>query len=129
MASAIFEEPRIAQLYDPLNPDRSDLDAYLAMSKEFGARCVLDIGCGTGTLACLLADRGIEVTAVDPSATSLEIDRAKDGPGRVRWVHGDSTTLPPLQEDMVTMTGNVAQVFLTDAEWSATLDRTRRSLS
>jgi len=31
------------------------------------------------------------------------------------------TTLPPLQGDLAVMTGNVAQVFLTDDEWSATV--------
>ena len=61
MPDAIFAEPRLAELYDPLDPDRSDLDAYLAMAGEFGARSVLDVGCGTGTLACLLAGRGLEV--------------------------------------------------------------------
>jgi ubiquinone/menaquinone biosynthesis C-methylase UbiE len=55
MADAIFEEPRLAEIYDPLDPDRSDLDAYAAMAGEFGAESVLDVGCGTGTLACLLA--------------------------------------------------------------------------
>ena len=39
----------------------------------------------------------------------------------VRWVVGDARSLPPLQVDMVTMTGNVAQVFLTDDDWEATL--------
>jgi hypothetical protein len=39
----------------------------------------------------------------------------------VRWVHGYATDLPPLQVDLATMTGNVAQVFLTDAAWAATL--------
>jgi hypothetical protein len=28
VADAIFEEPRLAEVYDPLDPDRSDLDAY-----------------------------------------------------------------------------------------------------
>ena len=39
----------------------------------------------------------------------------------MRWLHGDATSLPPLQVDLATMTGNVAQVFLTDEEWAATL--------
>src|SRR5438552_3032086 len=50
---------------------------------EFGARTVLDIGCGTGTFACLLAGRGLEVIAVDPAAASLEVARRKPGAGRV----------------------------------------------
>jgi hypothetical protein len=52
---AIFEDPRLAEIYDPLDPDRRDLDAYVAMAAEFGAESVVDVGCGTGTLACLLA--------------------------------------------------------------------------
>ena len=117
----IFAEPRLAEVYDPLDPDRSDPDAYVAMGDEFGARSVLDIGCGTGTFACLLARRGLSVTAVDPAAASLAVARAKPGAERVRWVHGYPTDLPPLQVDLVTMTANVAQVFLTDAEWDSTL--------
>ncbi len=38
-------------------------------------------------------------------------------------MHGDAADLPPLQlqVDLVTMTANVAQVFVTDAEWASTL--------
>jgi SAM-dependent methyltransferase len=121
MVDAIFAERRLAELYDPLDPDRGDLDVYAAMAAELGARSVLDIGCGTGTFACLLARRGFIVTAVDPAQASLEIARAKPGADRVWWVHGDATNLPPLRVDLVTMTANVAQVFLTDTEWAAAL--------
>jgi SAM-dependent methyltransferase len=117
----IFAEPRLAEVYDPLDPDRSDLDAYAAMVEEFGAHSVLDIGCGTGTFACLLARRGLTVTAVDPAEASLAVARTKPGAARVRWMHGYATDLPPLQVDLATMTGNVAQVFVTDAAWAATL--------
>jgi SAM-dependent methyltransferase len=118
---AIFDDPRLAQVYDPLDPDRSDLDAYVAMVEEFAARSVLDIGCGTGTFACLLAARGVEVTGVDPAAAMLGVARAKPGAGAVRWVHGDVSSLPALQVDAAFMTGNVAQVFLTDDEWANVL--------
>ena len=122
MVDAIFAEPRLAEVYDPLDPDRSDLDAYAAMVEEFGAHSVLDIGCGTGTFACLLTLRGLTVTAVDPAEASLAVARTKPGADWVRWVHGgDATELPPLQVDLATMTGNVAQVFVTDAAWAATL--------
>ena len=128
MADAHFEVPRLAELYDPLDPDRRDLDAYAAMAGEFGARTVLDIGCGTGTLACLLAGRGLEVTAADPAAASLEVARRKPGAGRVRWVHAEATAMPRVQADLATMTGNVAQVFVTDEEWAAVLGAVHEAL-
>lgn len=118
---AIFADRRLAEVYDPLDPDRGDLDLYLGVVAEFGARSVLDVGCGTGTFACLLGDRGIDVTGVDPAAASLAVARAKPGADRARWLHGDAARLPPLQVDLATMTANVAQVFLTDEDWSATL--------
>lgn len=121
VADPIFNDRRLAEIYDPLNPDRSDLEVYAAMAGEFGARSVLDVGCGTGTFACMLAEGGIEVTGVDPAGASLEVARAKPGATRVRWLHGDATMLPALQVDLATMTANVAQVFLTDEDWSATL--------
>jgi SAM-dependent methyltransferase len=121
MADDLFEEPRLARLYDPLDPDRGDLDVYAAIVEEFGAGSVLDIGCGTGTFACLLARRGVEVIGLDPAAASLDVARAKPGAELVRWVHGDAASLPALQVDLVTMTGNVAQVFLTDEEWDLVL--------
>jgi ubiquinone/menaquinone biosynthesis C-methylase UbiE len=121
MPDDLFDDPRFARLYDPLDPDRSDLDAYAAMVREFDAHTVLDIGCGTGTFACLLAEQGVDVIGVDPAAASLDIARAKPHADAVRWIHGDATLLPQLDADLAVMTGNVAQVFLTDAEWDAAL--------
>jgi ubiquinone/menaquinone biosynthesis C-methylase UbiE len=128
MVDPIFGEPRLAAVYDPLDTDRSDLAVYAALVEELGARSVLDIGCGTGSFACLLARRGIEVTAVDPAAASLEVARGKPGAAGVRWLHGDATTLPSLRADLATMTANVAQVFLTDDAWDATLAGGRAAL-
>jgi SAM-dependent methyltransferase len=128
MADALFEHPRLAPVYDPLESDRPDLDAYAALADELGATSVLDIGCGTGTFACLLARRGIQVTAVDPAAASLEVARAKPGADRVRWILGQASALPPLQVDLATMTGNVAQVFLTDQDWQSVLDCARAAV-
>lgn len=117
----IFAEPRLAALYDAFDGPRTDLDAYVWMVAELGARSVLDVGCGTGSLACLLAARGTEVTGLDPAAASLAVARRKPCADRVRWVEGDVDALPELAVDLAVMTGNVAQVFLTDEAWDAVL--------
>ncbi|MDG4801835.1 class I SAM-dependent methyltransferase [Micromonospora sp. WMMD980] len=121
MPDAIFAHPRLAAVYDAFDGDRDDLAAYLAVADELGARTVLDVGCGAGSLAVLLARHGRTVVGVDPAEASLDVARAKDHAGQVRWLHGDATTLPALDADLATMTGNVAQVFLTDADWTRML--------
>lgn len=129
MPDAVFDDSRLAAIYDALDPDRFDLDAYVAMIDEFGARSVLDLGCGTGVFALLLADRGIDVTGLDPAGASLDVARSKPGAGRVTWILGDASAIPgALAVDAVTMTANVAQVFLTDADWLATLEAVFRAL-
>lgn len=128
MADEIFENPRLAAMYDPFDPDRSDLDAYESVVNEFGARSVLDIGCGTGTFACRLAAKGIEVIGLEPAQASLKVARIKPGSERVTWIHSTVLDLPPLTVDIATMTANVAQVFLTDEEWKETLVAVRGAL-
>lgn len=121
MVDALFGDPRLAAIYDPFDPDRGDLDAYVRMAEEFGARRVLDIGCGTGVFALRLAERGIETVGVDPARASIDVARAKPGGARVRWICGDATALPPLQTDLATMTGNVAQAVVDPQAWQQTL--------
>jgi SAM-dependent methyltransferase len=128
MPDRIFNEQRLAEVYDLLEGERVDLPHYLAIAAELDARSVLDVGCGTGAFACMLAERGLEVTGVDPAAASLEIARTKPGAQRVRWIEGYATSLPVLAVDLATMTGNVSNVFLSDQEWRATLDGVRAAL-
>ena len=121
MPDAIFAHPRLAPVYDAFDGDRDDLTAYLRIAGELGAERVLDVGCGTGCLAILLAESGRIVMGIDPAGASLDVAKAKDATPRITWVHGDATTLPPFNADLVVMTGNVAQVFLTDEDWARTL--------
>jgi SAM-dependent methyltransferase len=105
MADLVFGHPRLAQIYDALEPDRLDLEPY--------ARLVV---------------RGVGVIAVDPAAASLEVARSKRGADLVRWIHGDVTELPPVEVELATMTGNVAQVFITEDQWASTLRCCRDAL-
>ena len=59
-----FSNPRLAATYDVFEDERDDLDHYEQHVDEFGASSVLDVGCGTGELACRLARRGIAVIGV-----------------------------------------------------------------
>ncbi|ADI12543.1 putative methyltransferase [Streptomyces bingchenggensis BCW-1] len=128
MADECFGHPRLAAIYDPLDPVRGDLDAYIQMAEEFTAHRVLDIGCGTGVFALLLADRGIEVVGVDPAQASIDVARAKPGSERVRWICGDATALPPLRVDLATMTANAAQQIVDPTAWQETLRRAYEAL-
>ena len=94
MQDSALDDPRLAAIYDALDPDRSDLEPYLAMIEEFGARSVLDLGCGTGVFALMLAARGVEVIGLDPSGASLDVARSKPGAERVTWIHGDASAIP-----------------------------------
>lgn len=94
IADGEFREPRLAAVYDALDPEPSDLDQYeQIVHEQFGALSVLDIGCGTGVLALRLAARGLSVIGLDPAEASV---------------------------DVATMTANVAQVFLGDEDFRET---------
>lgn len=128
---AAFADPRQAVLYDVFDDDRSDLDAYVAIAKELGARRVIDVGCGTGSLAVRLAAEGMSVIGVDPAGASLEVARLKPFADLVTWLCGDATVLHDVsgKVDLVTMTGNVAQVFVSDADWADTRSAVHGALS
>jgi SAM-dependent methyltransferase len=124
----IFADPRLAEIYDDLDGERDDLDHYESIIAELGASSVLDVGCGTGELACRLAQRGLRVIGLDPAAASLAVARSKPGAEAVHWIHAAAHDAPPLGVDVVVMTGNVAQVFVTDEEWASTLTAANAAL-
>ncbi len=127
MPDAVFADPRLAAIYDDLDPDRSDLEHYIDLVDELNGQSVLDVGCGTGTFACLLARRGLVVTGLDPAEASLDVARTKPDAEKVRWILGDTDTSTfadlgsEFSVDIATMTANVAQVFLSDDEWATAL--------
>lgn len=66
----------LAASYDGLMADasyykRADWLIKLFDKSRIDVHTVLDLGCGTGTIACLLAERGYEVTATDLSEEML----------------------------------------------------------
>jgi ubiquinone/menaquinone biosynthesis C-methylase UbiE len=128
MPDKIFSDPDLVQIYDAFDGGRDDLTHYLNIAKEFKAKTVLDIGCGTGCFALLLAQNGLKVIGVDPALESIKFAQQKPLADKVQWLHGDSSILSDaLNADIAFMTGNVAQVFLSDEEWLANLRDIKRA--
>ncbi len=116
-----YVDPRLVELYDIDNPRGTDTDFYVQLAAELDARRIIDLGCGTGLLTRELAVDGRLVVGVDPAPAMLACARRQPGADRVQWVEGDAGALGTPAADLVIMTGNVAQVFLDDAVWAATL--------
>jgi SAM-dependent methyltransferase len=127
MPSTLYTDPRLVALYDTLNPRAADTDFYLALAA--GKNRVIDLGCGTGLLACELAAQGSRVTGIDPAPEMLRVARKRPGGEHVEWVEGDAralAVLPPA--DLLLMTGHVAQVFIDDSAFLNTLKAARYAL-
>lgn len=114
--------------YDELNPADNDYRFYAALAASAGVSRAVDLGCGTGTLARMLASGGATVTGVDPDPDMLRVARAKDPDGRVDWRLGRSDVIEPGSADLAVMTGHVAQVFTEDDAWLAALRDLHRAL-
>lgn len=129
MACAAYNEARLAAVYDSLNPPAADTAFYLELAGT-APRAVLDMGCGTGWLACDFAARGHRVTGADPAGAMLDIARRRPGGGKVTWVESDAAGLSLDDRfDLIVMTGHVFQVFLSDEAVREALRSLRRHLA
>ena len=126
-----YVEPRLVQLYDTDNPLGIDSEFYMQLADELEAKTIIDLGCGTGLLTRELAKDGRRVIGVEPAAQMIDHGKKQLGADRVEWVLGDAGHLKALTQlsgDLGIMTGNVAQVFVDDADWQATLGHLANAL-
>jgi ubiquinone/menaquinone biosynthesis C-methylase UbiE len=114
--------------YDELNADDHDYRFYASLAQELGAHRVLDLGCGTGTLALLLSAVGHEVVAIDPDEDMLRVARDRPGADAVGWRLGHSDAADVGWADLAVMSGHVAQVFVEDEAWETALRALHRAL-
>jgi len=78
---------------------------------------VLDLGCGTGALACALAGAGHRVTGVDPAAAMLAVARRKPHAEKVEWVQSFAQSFRSERRfDLILMTGHAFQCLLSDED-------------
>jgi ubiquinone/menaquinone biosynthesis C-methylase UbiE len=92
--------PAFTRLYDPAvaltmreATFRGRLGAQVLAGLAPGA-AVVDVGCGTGTLAMVLAAGGAEVIGVDGDPEVLALAHAKPGAEAVQWRKGIATAVP-----------------------------------
>jgi SAM-dependent methyltransferase len=127
--SESYADPRLAALYDALNPAGAAAAFYLSLPGAPPAR-ILDVGCGTGLLACEFATRGYDVTGADPAAAMLATARGRPGGDQVRWIQASAAGLDTgTTFDLIIMTGHVFQLLLEDRDVRAALRVLARHLA
>jgi 2-polyprenyl-3-methyl-5-hydroxy-6-metoxy-1,4-benzoquinol methylase len=129
MLCASYTDPRLSAVYDVLNGPGPDSAFYIDLAGE-APKSILDVGCGTGSLACDLAARGHNATGADPAAAMLDIARSRSGDDKVTWLNVAAADLSiETRFDLIILTGHVFQVFLTDQDVSRVLHVLRRHLA
>lgn len=110
--------------------DRSDTGVafYAALARETGGP-VLEIACGTGRVAVPISRQGFAVTGLDVVPGILEVARGKAAGLPARWVEGDARDFDLGERfQLVFLTGNAFQAFLTNVDQEALLRRVRAHL-
>ncbi len=118
----VFDDPLLASVYDDLDPWAASDEFYLGLAREIGG-AVLDLGCGTGRLACRIAAEGLEVVGADPAGAMLGVARSRPDTEAVAWVQSDAQSLRLARRfDLIVMTGHAFQALLSDADARAVLE-------
>ena len=120
-----FADPRT---YDIEDNNDTGIAFYSALAQETGGP-VLEIACGTGRVSIPIARLGFAVTGVDIVPGMLEQARSKSAGLPTRWVEGDARTFDlGAHFQLIFLTGNAFQAFLTRADQEALLARVRAHL-
>ena len=117
----LFEDVRLASLYDLFNPWAECDDFYFERVTLAGGAAV-DVGCGTGMLACRLAATGMDIAGVDPARGMLSVARSRPDGDRVRWIRAGAEHFRIDRRFRTAyMTGHAFQSLLDDATVVAAL--------
>jgi SAM-dependent methyltransferase len=118
-----FFDPRLVAIYDAANTYEPDAQPgfYSQLAGELEASTIVDLGCGTGVITCELARLGFSVIGVDPAPDMLALARSRPYATQVTWIEGDASQVGTPDADLSLMSGHVAQFFIDDDSWRATL--------
>jgi SAM-dependent methyltransferase len=125
-----------ADYYDLTDADRTPFVSFYRGLVRDSTRSLLELGCGTGTIAIALAQtmaersgsRGLRVVGVDESPAMLRVARSRAP--ELEWIEGDMRD-PPVDGpfDLVICPFNTLQLLLEGADLSATFRAVRRLLA
>lgn len=125
----IFDDYRFAAIYDLFNNWAPSDAFYLDWARRIGGP-ILDLGCGTGLLACRIAGEGYEVVGVDPASGMLRVAGTRPGSENVTWVKSDGQSVRlETRFNLIYMTGHAFQALLTDDDAVAVLQNAARHLT
>lgn len=113
-----YNQAELAVLYDDENGWDKSADFYLGLAQRIGAKTLLDLGCGTGTVTRgIVKAIGGSGVGADPAQPMLDVARRNTTDEAVEWIQGDARELRlGRQFDLVIMTGHAFQAFLTEAD-------------
>jgi SAM-dependent methyltransferase len=113
-----YNQAELANLYDDENGWDQSADFYLGVARRIGAKTLLDLGCGTGTVTRgIVKAIGGSGVGVDPAAPMLDVARRNTQGEAIDWVVGDARTVRLDRKfDLIIMTGHAFQAFLTEAD-------------
>ena len=124
----------LAEFYDQLTTDVPYVRWADYLEKQFARHkqpihSIVELGCGTGTLAAILAGRGYQVTAVDLSPDMLSVAAEKCEGLDVRLVCQDMSKLSlPMQVDAVICCLDSLNYVTRPAQVQSTFRRVFRAL-
>jgi SAM-dependent methyltransferase len=129
----LIDHDNLEEFSDPHNYDIEDssdtgVAFYSALAQETGGP-VLEIACGTGRVSIPIARLGLAVTGLDIVPGMLALARSKSAGLPARWVEGDARTFDLGERfQLIFLTGNAFQAFLTYTDQQALLRRVRAHL-
>lgn len=116
-----------ARFYADFRPGYPEqlISVCVQFASAFPGRRVLDLATGTGAVAIALAERGLDVVAVDPSSEMLDEARrsaAERGVTNVDWQEGSSYELPDFADVSLVTIGDAFHWMIPRSDALAALD-------
>jgi SAM-dependent methyltransferase len=96
-------------------------EAVIERATPHASERVLDVGCGTGNAALLAAERGAQVTGIDPSERLLEVARSRAAARKLSatFARGEASSVPLPDASAELVLSVFGVIFAPDAKAAA----------